>query len=80
LKTEKNKEYLKSNLNLLVILPLFLYKSKKFLLEPRIWAEEGSVYLKSALEDTPLKFSKFSQLFADDLQFRPSGADTFSIN
>lgn len=43
------KNHLQSNLNLLLIIPIFLIKSKKFLLEPRIWAEEGTIYLKSAL-------------------------------
>lgn len=47
----KYENYLKSNLNFIIILPFFLYKSWNFLVEPRIWAEEGTVYLKSAILD-----------------------------
>lgn len=60
-KDMKFEKFLKNNLNLILILPLFLYKSKKFLLEPRIWAEEGTVYLKSALNNDFLSIFKIQQ-------------------
>lgn len=47
----KNIKILLNNINLLIILPLLFIKSWKFLLEPRLWAEEGSIYLKSVLDN-----------------------------
>lgn len=58
----KNKAiFLKCNLNLLFILPLFFIKSAKFLFEPRLWAEEGTVYLQTSLQDGFLSLFKLHQ-------------------
>ncbi|KQT15518.1 hypothetical protein ASG31_14755 [Chryseobacterium sp. Leaf404] len=40
---------------------LFIYKSRLFLLEPRIWAEEGSVYLKDAILNGSKSLLNFHQ-------------------
>lgn len=42
--------FLKKNLLLLLFIPLFLIKSWLFFTEPRIWAEEGSIYFVNALK------------------------------
>ena len=48
----KTQQILKNNfVFLFVILPLFVYKSIPFFENPRIWAEEGTVYFVNAVKD-----------------------------
>ena len=47
----KEKDLIFNNISLILIIPLLLYKSIIFIKEPRIWAEEGAVYLQSVLNN-----------------------------
>ncbi len=53
--------FIKKNLSLFILFPLFLKKSFLFFIDPRIWAEEGSIYFTSAVKYGALSIFKLQQ-------------------